>query len=177
MAPVATKLLPPTPERVTPASSPMVGKNAACCSRTAARDSSTAAASAATVWFDTSTCGASSSSTGSLNSFHQGPRVSVSAGAAAIQPGGGSRYAAELGASTFSFGASAVQAPSATRLATASAACVMRTVTRDARSREGGCVGRRKVPIVMIKSLWPRRRRGAEAVGPRRCLPGRRRGD
>src|SRR6185503_3166598 len=36
--------LPPTPERVTPASSDSVGKNEARCSRTAARDCSTAAA-------------------------------------------------------------------------------------------------------------------------------------
>ena len=103
--------MPPTPERVTPAFSDSVGKNAARCSRTAARDSSTAAAAAATFWFDTATCGARSFRTGSLNSVHHGPRVSVSAGAAAIQPGGTLRYLAEVGAFSGCDGASAVQAP------------------------------------------------------------------
>ncbi len=172
------RLGPPTPERVAPASSESVGKNAARCSRTAAQDSSTAAAAAATFWFDTATCGASWSSTGSLNSDHHGPRVNVSAGAAAIQPGGGSRYCAEAGASNFWFGARAVQAPSASRLASASVAWARRAGARDARAREGrGGVKGRGVPIVMINSLWPRRRRGAAEVGPRRPHPLRRRGD
>ena len=79
--PVLVDFLPPTPERVTPASSDSVGKNAARCSATAARDCSTAAAAAATFWLFTATCAASWLSTGSSNSVHQGPRASVSAGA------------------------------------------------------------------------------------------------
>src|SRR5579862_1308341 len=101
------------PARVAPALSDSVGKNDARCSRTAACDSSTAAAATATFWLDTATCGARVSSVESPNSAHQGPRASVSAGAAAIQPGGGSRYRGALGASGDCEGASEVQAPSA----------------------------------------------------------------
>jgi hypothetical protein len=44
------------------------------------------AAARATFWFETSMLSASPFSTGSLNSVHHGPRSSVSAGAAAVQP-------------------------------------------------------------------------------------------